>query len=677
MNKVKYLLLILSLFVCLSLIGCDLLFGDIEDHVCFFTEWEVIEEATCTKNGMEEGYCVICFEEQTRTTSKTGHSFVDHEGIEATCTVPGREAGRYCSECMGILEGLEEIPALGHTEVIDPAVEPTDDTLGRTEGKHCSTCGEILIKQTTIFPGDYSNPNKYDGDYALNSLLKLKNGKGMAEFYNEIDALALDFHNSLNDAKYKESNNNGTYYLAEVYFSDNGISSEEALSAWNAYIKDHPLYYWMSVRATYTDEYLTVIVDDEYISGDIREQINADIYKTVEEYILSLNGESSIYGITLGLHDIIIDGADYAYQSDGTTPSNEISAHNILGVLLEGEGVCESYAKTFQLLLNYLGIENVFVTGYAGEAHGWNLVQMDDGRWYWYDLTWDDQPKWMLGVRHNYFCVSSSEFVNWSDGGSTGSIKFLEDHIPTPAGQTGINYSYELPSVSNTPYTYDGLMLRDQIIEKDGLSYVLIGFGKLALVDINKEGGVVIPETVSYEGNLLEVACIGKYDSEKGIMLTGSIIKYDSATRSHIDVTSVSIPAGVRFIWDFAFDYCYTIESFTVSDDNNTFASKDGILFTKSLYTLIKYPLAKSGNSYTIPAETVEIAFGAFGDGGNVFCPEYLNRLVIPKTVDVIGALNGGRGFRDSKPTRVEDIYSNDGYIDRLYSIFGFGFTIK
>ena len=677
MNKIKYLLLILSLFVCLSLVGCDLLFGDLGDHVCFYTEWEEIEEATCTKNGMEERYCIICFDEQTRVISNRDHSFVDYEGMDATCTEVGCRPGIYCSECMGILEGLEEIPAFGHTEVIDPAVEPTDDTLGRTEGKHCATCGEILLKQTTIFPGDYSNQNKYDGDYALNSLLKLKNGKGMAEFYSEIDALASDFHDSLNDAKYKENNNNGIYYLAEVYYSDNGISTEEALSAWNAYIKDHPLYYWMSVRATYTDEYLTIIVDDDYISGDTREQINADIYKTIEKYILSLNGESSTYGITLGLHDVIIEGADYAYEADGVTPSDEISAHNIIGVLLEGEGVCESYAKTFQLFLNYLGIENVFVTGYAGEAHGWNLVQMDDGRWYWYDLTWDDQPNWMLGVRHNYFCVSSSEFVNWNDGGSAGSIKFLDDHIPTLAGQTGINYSYELPPVSNTPYTYDGLMLRDQIIEKDGLSYVLIGFGKLALIDINKEGSVVIPETVSYDGNILEVACIGKYDSENGIMLTGSIIKYDSATRSHIDVTSVSIPSGVRFIWDFAFDYCYTIENFVVSEDNNSFASKDGILFTKSLYTLIKYPLAKRGSSYTIPTETVEIAFGAFGDGGNVFCPEYLNRLVIPKTVDVIGALNGGRGFRDSKPTRVEDIYSNDGYIDRLYSIFGCGLTIK
>ncbi|MBQ8413695.1 MAG: hypothetical protein IJX58_00425 [Clostridia bacterium] len=675
MKTVKLFILTLFLISCAVFSGCELLLDS--DHTCVFTEWEETEEATCLSPGREERFCIYCYETDFRVIPKEDHSPVDYEGRAATCTEAGKTAGSYCQVCKGILSGIQDIEALGHTVVIDPATEPTDDKPGRTEGKHCATCGEVLIKQTTIFSGDFSNPQKYHGDYAFTSLKELDNGEEMCEFYLEIDALASDFHSSLNDAKIKENDGNANYYMAEVHYSDNGITTEQALSAWNAYIKDHPLYYRMSSHTTYTDDYITLIVDDEYVDGEVREEINVSLYKTVEKYILSLEGEGSYYGITLGLHDVIIENASYAYENDGVTPSLKNSAHNILGVLLEGEGVCESYAKAFQLILNYYSIDNVFVTGYAGEAHAWNLVELDDGRWYWYDLTWDDQPEWMLGVKHNYFCVSSADYVDWRDGGSSGENKFLQDHTPAEPGGTGIYFSYELPEVSDTPYVYDGLMLRDDIIVKDGLSYVLIAFNKLALIDISKEGNVAIPETVDYKGTTLEISCIGSYDSETGLMGSGSVIEYNRITKEHIDVTSISIPSTVEFIWDFAFDYCYSIQSYNVSSDNPVYSSVNGVLFTKSTYTLIKYPLAKTGISYTVPESTVEIAFGAFGDGGNVFCPKHLLWLTIPESTEVIGAYNGGKGFRDKIPTDPSDILIADGYMERLEAMLGNGLIIK
>ncbi len=499
----------------------------------------------------------------------------------------------------------------------------------------------------------------------------------MMEFYEEIDSVASNFHNSVSNAKTKINNENTIYYVAEVYFSDNGLTNQEALSVWNAYVKDHPLYYWLSYRSTYTSDYLTLMVDDEFASGAVREEINVQIYDAVEEYILGLDGEGSIYQITLSFHDRIIENADYAYEPDGVTPSNDVRAHNILGVLLDGEGVCDSYTKAFQMLLNYCNIENVYVNGYAGEAHAWNLVCLDDGQWYWYDLTWDDQPQWMLGVRHNYFCVSDNDYVKWNDGIAKKSGKFLEDHSPSTPGGVGVNYSYELPQIATTSFDYDGLLLRDEIIENDGLSYVLLGFNTVCLIKIEAEGDVVIPDTISYMGNELRVRYIGAYDESNDILVTGSVIKYDEITRNHVDVTSVHIPESVEFILDFSFDYCYTIEKFTVDGDNTKFTALDGVLFTKSLYILIKYPLASKATSYTVPSSTVEIAYGSFGDGGNVFNPKYLNKLTINNTVDVIGATNGGYGYRDAKPTNSNQVTMLTGYRERLYLMLGFGLSIK
>lgn len=675
MSKIKIILLVLSLCISVSLVGCDIIFGVGSDHECVFSEWDVLQEPTCSQTGEEERYCLICYESEYRTLPKSDeHTPVIFNGAEATCTEGGRLAGSYCEECNRILSGMEKTEPLGHTEVVDPAVEPQDGKPGRTEGKHCSVCGEILIKQSSLYTGNYSDPTLFSDDYAYASLLKLDNGENIASFYNEIDEAAFDFHTSLNDAKYKENGKDDIYYVAELTYSDNGITSEEAFTAFSAYLKDHPLYYWISSYVLYTDSYLTLTVDEEYIDGETREQINTEIYGKVESYIAALGGEISSYGITLGLHDMIIDGADYAYEPDGVTPSVEKSAHNILGVLLYGEGVCESYAKAFQLLLNYCGIESVFVVGYAGEPHAWNMVQLDDGRWYWYDLTWDDQPGRMLGKRHNYFCVSSADYVDWRDG-TSGSLtdKFLDDHTPYEEGRLGMNYTYELPEVSDTPYSHDGLMLRDDIIVIDRLSYVLIGFNRVALFDIGKEGDIVIPESISYNGMTLEVACIGDYSVEDGVMLTGSVIDYDVSTREHIDVSSVYIPQTVLFIWDFAFDYSNTIEEFVVSVNNPEFASLNGVLFTKSLYTLIKYPLSSPKTEYTLPDETVEIAYGAFGDGGNLFCPQYLERLYIPSTVEVIGAANGGGGYRNERPEDQADVIVIDGYLNKLIKMLGFG----
>ena len=83
----------------------------------------------------------------------------------------------------------------------------------------------------------------------------------------------------------------------------------------------------------------------------------------------------------LVLHNWLIYNAHYDY-----TYSN----YNADGVLVEGTGVCDSYAKAYSLLLTMVGIENKRVTGEGnGGGHAWNVVQID-GQWYFVDVTWDD-----------------------------------------------------------------------------------------------------------------------------------------------------------------------------------------------------------------------------------------------------------------------------------------------
>lgn len=94
------------------------------------------------------------------------------------------------------------------------------------------------------------------------------------------------------------------------------------------------------------------------------------------------------YDFVKSVHDYLCDTVTYV--NDNT------SCHDVYGTLVNKEAVCQGYAETFKMFCNYYNIPCVCVTGVgvtsSGKgAHMWNAVQMDDGKWYLLDITWDDQ----------------------------------------------------------------------------------------------------------------------------------------------------------------------------------------------------------------------------------------------------------------------------------------------
>ena len=103
------------------------------------------------------------------------------------------------------------------------------------------------------------------------------------------------------------------------------------------------------------------------------------------------------------LHDWLINHSYYDHTR---------TRHSAQDILLDGLGVCESYAKAYQMLLTKAKIRNIYIIGTAGgESHAWNLVRVDN-QWYHVDTTWDDpgsstNPK--SGQEYSkYFLVSDA-----------------------------------------------------------------------------------------------------------------------------------------------------------------------------------------------------------------------------------------------------------------------------
>lgn len=130
----------------------------------------------------------------------------------------------------------------------------------------------------------------------------------------------------------------------------------------------------------------------------------------------------------LAIHDWLTHNAYYDHSKVNHDPD---------GVLLKGKGVCESYARAFQMFMSELGIPNVYVTS-DSLNHAWNMIYVDGG-WYHVDVTWDDPGSATTPVSgwesREYFCVTDavlSRDHTWNDTGLATPVTGTGPMYPDP-----------------------------------------------------------------------------------------------------------------------------------------------------------------------------------------------------------------------------------------------------
>lgn len=587
-----------------------------------YTDWQVVVQPTCTSAGYETHTCSLCGNVEYNLLEQTAHTFGEWQELINTCTAHWQV--RICDNC-GYGQ-LKQLTPVGHLYA-DGA---------------CIVCG--ASEDAAISVPDFG---RYNSTYGYEFLGTMTDGEALQTLYEEID----------NDVKVMHVNtaldltDEGVF--TEINFGDLGLSRDEALAVWKTYKDDNPLFYWLSNTVQYSETSLSLLVEKDYLSGETRELYNRLIEDKAEEYSSMLYDGASAYDIALAYHDAILNAADYSYDEYNQTEAGAW-AHNIIGVLDEQGAACEGYARTYQLLLNYSGVENIFVTGDGnGENHAWNLVKMDDGNWYWCDLTWDDtssgglRSSWKWGIRYNYFLVNDTQntLINGDNSQQEGNITFLDNHTYDTSDNIGTNFLYDLPERADNVYVNDGISLNDEITAAN-MTFQVVGYNALELHNITGEGSIAIPDTISYKGREFSVISLGSQNNK-------CIIYGDK-------ITSVTVPASVIFIWDFALRNS-ALGNIYVSEDNPMFTSADGVLYTKSLYTLIQYPSANPAKQYEIPDQTHALAYWSFDN-----C-KYLSKLTFGKNVETVWMANWGAGYRDEQTQNMGGSLVSGG----INSIFG------
>ena len=483
------------------------------------------------------------------------------------------------SETEPATEAETEPETESETESETETVPETDsefETESETEPE-----SESESESETITPEVFDDPDRYDSDYFYNFLATKSNGDSLQSYYRLLDASLTAFHSSDVTAQSITLQSGEIYYYIDKFnFANLGLTYDEAASVRALYVYDHPLYYWIYNGYLYDSTSIYICVDAEYATGEAREYYNALVYEGVAAMAQGLNAETSPYNIALAYYERLLAKADYAYEEDGSTPQDDIWAHNIIGVFdpAHYEVVCEGFAEAYALLLNFHGVENLLVPGTSGgTGHIWNLLQLDNGEWYWCDITWDDTTYSPLGTDFKYFCVTDTQnvlYYYYRDGSDYGmggffgqSMTFMEDHtilwdIHVPMDMTGA-----LPARAQTAFDGDVLTLRETFTV-DGMTYILTGYGKVQLTSVGSNTQIIIPETVTYNGVTYTVTSIGRINSD-GVYLTGNLLSRNTTA-------TVYVPKTVSYVWNNALSGLRL--TVTVDPENPYYTSQNGTL---------------------------------------------------------------------------------------------------
>lgn len=140
------------------------------------------------------------------------------------------------------------------------------------------------------------------------------------------------------------------------------------------------------------------------------------IFKQVKKAVNYAKSGKNRYEQCKRLNDWITKRVSY----DSSSGKDDV--YTIEGPLLYGRAKCNGYMNTFKLCALVMGIPCETVLGHLeyndGEGHSWNIVKLEDGKWYHIDVTFNDTDNTVdteySFTTYNDFCLTDEQM--WSNG---------------------------------------------------------------------------------------------------------------------------------------------------------------------------------------------------------------------------------------------------------------------
>ena len=220
------------------------------------------------------------------------------------------------------------------------------------------------------------------------------------------------YYNTIKKALYKFDST----LVINIYNYDNNVYTADTVKKVledNPQLRDNQIKYGLKVQKSL---FITKMIFT-FSYGESKENLQnreKDIQNKVKEIVNKvIKPGMKDYEKEAALHDYIVNNSKYDERiNSGNMPKESYSAY---GVLINGVGVCQSYALAMDRLLKACGIESMMVIGEANDgtgwiSHGWNIVKIG-GQYYHLDATWDDPVVKDGGnmSRYSYFNVTDEQ----------------------------------------------------------------------------------------------------------------------------------------------------------------------------------------------------------------------------------------------------------------------------
>lgn len=403
--------------------------------------------------------------------------------------------------------------------------------------------------------------NDCGADYGYKSFSTKENGDAFKKLYVRILSLMEECYFSTEDVEKSDFSGHEYCCIGKAEYKTLGLTNEEIFQVYLSVLYDHPLVYFGSNTIMYDGSELYIFINESFASGDVRNEYSQKVSAIMEEFQTLTSNAQSNYEIVKLVHDKIACTVDYAYESDGMTPKNNDFVHNISGYLSdEKEVVCDGYSKTFGAVLNYLDIENIFVSGWGvkqgdatpdGKGHAWNMVRLGNGKYYFVDVTYDDGGKY--GVFDNYLCIGTDIF---------------NDHSVLKKGES--NYSYYMYDLPDCPSErFSGL---DSLVKADDPEYVdedATPCGDNVFWKLDEDGIMTIyGKGEMWDFQYDETLCEEQKNDVKEVIFKSGVTSIgEAAFYNFKNLESVTFPDTLREIGAYAFGCCENIGGFTFPDE--------------------------------------------------------------------------------------------------------------
>ncbi len=320
------------------------------------------------------------------------------------------------------------------------------------------------------------------------------------------------------------------------------ICADDAVALFSAVSKKYPVEYSLIVGGDFTYKIIVSPNLDRILKIRFYYGEDANL-TTYQKRVNDLNSEiSKLVSKTQGMndfekalyiHDYIVLNCEYdlelleILETEGTL-SGELRSEKYTeySVLVNGTGVCGSYALAYRAILNAAGMECLYLSS-SQMNHAWNMVKIY-GNWYHVDCCWDDPVPDTYGrARRRYFLRTDEEIMQ------------LSHYSWTPG-----KYKANSTNYSTMPRDYDVKQKYD-----DGKWYYLEG-NRIYSSDVygKNEQNLCSVNAVSidcYNGNLYysNGRCVYRYDLDtKAEDLVYVLPQYKSGTLvSKASITNFSI----------------------------------------------------------------------------------------------------------------------------------------